>query len=372
MPALFSPIKLLTLSSIAFLLMACSPTEDAIIEERIRPVRTVIASLAPEDIKRRFAASSQAASTSKISFRVAGIVSEFPALAGSILKKGDLIAQLDSNDFESKLAQESAQYDRISVDLANSKSRFKRIESLFKKDLISEVDYDNARTEFLIDKAEQQQSLRSVELSRDQLSYTKLTSPADGCSVTDALADENENVSASQTIAIISCGMIMEVVSSVPESVVGRVSIGQQVEVLFNTIKDKRYQAEVTEIGISSSSNGVDLVTARINESDPELRPGMAAELVLTRKFESNNHHVWVPMVAIGKANGQHFAMIYEPTDDNVGVVKKVDIEIGRFAFKTIEVTKGITENQQVITAGLSLISDGLKVKRLTQESASK
>lgn len=364
----FSTSKLLILSSFVFL-SACSSNNEPVLEERIRPVRTALATLAPEDIKRRFAATSQAASTSKVSFRVNGIVAEFPALAGSILKKGDIIAQLDDNDFQTKLEQELAEYDRISVDLENSKSRFTRIKSLFEENIISEMDYENSRTEYLIDKAEQQQSLRSVQLSRDQLSYTKVTSPADGCSVTEALADENENVTAGQTIAIISCGNIMEVVSSIPESVVGRVSIGQPVEVLFNTIKDKRYQAEVTEIGISSSSSGVDLVTARINESDPKLRPGMSAELVLARNFNTNSQYVWVPMEAVGKEDNQHFVMVYQPIDDKVGTVKKVSVEVGRFAFNVIEITKGLSENQHVITAGLSLINDGLKVKLLTQES---
>ena len=349
-------------------LSACNSEQSPLLEERIRPVRTAVAVQAPEDIKRRFAGSSQAASTSNISFRVSGIISEFPAQVGIPLKKGDLIARLDSNDYQTKLEQEKAALGRVVINAENSKSRFNRIEKLFAKHIISEMDFETAKAEYQAGEAEVQQAQRSVELSRDQLAYTKLKAPADGCAVTEATATENENVTAGEAIAIISCGSIMEVVGVIPESVVNRVSIGQQVEVLFNAIEGENFKAEVTEMGVSSSANGVYLVTARVNKRDSRLRPGMAVELVLARQFEVSDNQVWVPMVAVGEEDKQRFVMVYQPVDELMGTVKRVNVETGRYALGSLEIIKGLQKNQIVITAGLSQIQNGLTVKLLKQD----
>ena len=355
------------IARLAFL-SACSSEEVAVIEERIRPVRTALAVNAPEDIKRRYAGRSQAASTSNISFRISGIIAEFPAQVGKALKKGDAIARLDSTDYRIKLEHEKAVLDKVIASAENAKSRFNRIEKLFSEHVVSEMDYDAAKTEYQIGKAEVLQAQRKVELSREQLTHTELKMPADRCTVTEATASVNENITAGQTIAILSCGSIIEVVSVVPESVVGLVSIGLQVEAVFNAIKGRSFDAEVTEIGISSSVNGVYLVTARLNDSDPQLRPGMAAELMLAGQFDVSADHVWVPMVAVGEEDKQRFVLIYQPVDELTGTVKRINVETDQLALDLIEITEGLQEGQHVITAGLSQIQDGLTVKLLKQD----
>lgn len=350
------------------LLSACGNDTSVVIEERIRPVRTAKAIVAPQAIKRRFAASSQAASTSNISFRVSGIIAEFPAQVGISLKKGDLIASLDSNDYQIKLAQERAALERVMANAANTKSRFRRVEKLFAEHTVSEMDYETAKAEYQAGVADVRQARRSVELSSDQLAYTRLLAPADGCSVTEASAAENENITAGQTVAIVSCGAIMEVLASVPESVVGRVTIGQEVEAVFNAIKNQYFKAEVTEIGISSSANGVYTITARLLGNHSELRPGMAAELMLARRFDVSANHVWVPMAAVGEEDQKRFVMVYQPVDEKIGKVQRVEVDVGRYAVGLMEITRGLRKDQKVITAGLSQIQDGLTVKLLQQD----
>ena len=349
-------------------LTGCSGEETVIIEERIRPVRTALAINAPEDIKHHFAGRSQAASTTNISFRISGAITEFPAQVGKVLKKGDVIARLDSTDYGIKLEYEKAVLGKATTNAGNSKSRYNRIEKLFSDNVVSEMDYETAQTEYHISEAEVRQAERNVELSREHLAYHELRIPADRCTVTEATASVNENITAGQTIAILSCGSIIEVVAIVPESAVGLASIGLQVKAAFNAIKDRNFSAEVTEIGISSSVNSVYLVTARLKDSDPQLRPGMAAELMLGGQFDTSADHVWVPMVAVGEEDKQRFVMIYQPLNDLTGTVERINVETGQLALDLIEITAGLREGQQVITAGLSQIQDGLTVKLLKQD----
>jgi RND family efflux transporter MFP subunit len=359
---------LLAIAAGLSLLSACSGEETAIIEERIRPVRTALAINAPEVIKYRFAGRSQAASTTNISFRISGTIAEFPAQVGKALKKGDVIARLDSTDYGIKLEYEKAVLGKVTTNARNAKSRYDRIEKLFADHVVSEMDYETAKTEYQIGEAEVRQAQRNVELGRENITYHELRIPADQCTVTEAAASVNENISAGQTIAILSCGSIIEVVSIVPESAVDLASIGLQVEAEFNAIKGQSFSAEVTEIGISSSVNSVYLVTARLKDSDPQLRPGMAAELMLGGQFDVSADHVWVPMVAVGEEDKQRFVMIYQPLDDLTGTVKRINVETGQLALDLIEITAGLQEGQHVITAGLSQIQDGLTVKLLKKD----
>ncbi len=360
--------KLLAIAAGLSFLSACSGDDAVIIEERIRPVRTVLAINAPEVIKYRFAGRSQAASTTNISFRISGTIAEFPVQVGKVLKEGDVIARLDSTDYGIKLEYKKAVLGKATTNARNAKSRFTRIEKLFADRVVSEMDYETVETEYQISKAEVRQAQRDVELGRENLAYHELRIPADQCTVTETTASVNENITAGQTIAILSCGSIIEVVSIVPESVVNLASIGLQVDAEFNAIKGRSFRAEVTEIGISSSVNSVYLVTARLKDSDSRLRPGMAAELILGGQFDVSADHVWVPMVAVGEEDKQRFVMIYQPLDDLTGIVKRINVETGQLALDLIEITAGLQEGQHVITAGLSQIQDGLTVKLLKQD----
>lgn len=352
----------ISLGGIIFL-TGCSEQEPPIIDEKVRPVRAVPASKTPTDIQRRFAGTINSASTSNISFRVSGIIAEFPATVGIPLQKDELIARLDSNDLQLKLEQDQAALRLVTVTAEKAESRYLKVKALHEKQVISEMDYETALAEFESGKAQVNQAQRSVALSQEQLSYAELHAPSDGCTITEATATQNENVASGQTVAVLSCGAEMEIISMVSEAVVNSVSIGQPVEVLLNAKKNMPFKARITEIGMSSTTNGVYFVTARISGEHPDIRPGMAAELVVARQFTVIEEHLWVPMVAVGEENHQKFVMVYEPSDEFKGVVKKVTVKTDRFAMGSLEITDGLEEGQLVITAGLSQIYNGLPVK---------
>lgn len=356
-----------TCLGVALFLTGCGEPSTSILEEKIRPVRAVPATKTPTDIQRRFAGTISSASTSNISFRVSGIIADFPAAVGIPLQKGELITRLDNNDLMLKLEQDKAALRLAKVSAEKAESRYTKIKSLHNKQLISEIDYEAALAEFESGKAQVNQAQGSVELSQEQLSYAELRAPSESCTITEAAATKNENVASGQTVAVLSCGSEMEVISMVSEAVVSSIRIGQPVEVILNTKDSQPLKATISEVGMSSTTNGVYFVTARINDSHSTIRPGMAAELVIARQFTVVDDHLWVPMVAVGEEEHQKFVMIYVPNDEFKGVVKKVAVKTNRFAMGSLEITDGLEEGQLVITAGLSQIYNGLTVKLQAQ-----
>jgi len=357
---------------VLILVLAQGGEPQVIIEERVRPVKTATAVVAPAAVKQRFAGSTKSASTFNVSFRVPGIITKFPAQVGVELEKGAIIARIDNNDYRIRVEQDKAELARQIVDAENTESRFGRVSALFEKDFVSAMDFESARAEYHVSKSEVFQARRDLELSREQLTDTSLRTPVEGCALSEATVAEHSNVDAGEVVAILSCGALMEVVSAVPEAAVSRLNIGQEVEVLLNAPREQLFEAKITDIGVSSSANGIYLVTARLLERNPLFRPGMSSELVLTRKFNVNHDHAWVPFFAVGEENDKHFVMVYEATEDSLGVVKKQYVDIDRHVMGAIEITSGVKVGTQVITAGVSQIEDGLTVKLLPQAQQSR
>ena len=362
-----SIITLLALLLGAFVLLPDKQDAETVAEP-IRPVRTTEVLLAPKSTKLRFSGTTQAVDTFNISFRVPGNVIEFSAQVGTPLKKGELIVRLDNGDYVTKLEQQKSTLSREEVNAKNAKSRFHRVEKLFKKDIISAVDFENIQAEYLMSKEKVSLAEREVELAQEQLNYTELRTSGEGCIVTESMVSEQENVMSGNVVAILSCGDLIEVQATVSESAVGRLSVGQGVDITFNNnLKGKSFTANISEIGLSSAVNGAYVVTAIISEPSDLLRSGMAAELVITREFDVSDEVVWVPMIAVGEESNEKFVFVYQANDKETGVIKKVVVETNRHIKGMIEVTKGLTSGQQVVTAGLTQINDGLTVKLLSQ-----
>jgi len=363
--------RLLSLSLASLLLAGCIDKEEPKLEKRIRPVRTILVTDTPRELIRSFAGGSQAAISSNLSFRTAGQITALPVKVGQEVVAGQLIAQLNDSDLKIKLERDEAAYRQAKVQANNTKSQFSRMQNLFDRNLVSRVEFDNAQANFQAAQAQADQAEGSVELSQKQLSYTRLNAPDAGCSVSDVHAEVNENVTVGQAVATINCGSSIEVVVGVPESLIGAISIGSDVDVKFPSLKERTFVAVTTEIGSASTSSSAYPVTVRMSNDEHVLRPGMAAEVQFRINLSRQAENLWVPLVAVGSEGPERFAYVYEAGDNAQGVVRKRDIKTGNFTLEEVEILEGLEKGDRVITAGLSQIYDGLTVKLLAEAKKS-
>ena len=337
----------------------------------LRPVRIIAATNSPVDFQHRFAGTTVSASTTNLSFQVSGTIESFPAKAGTRLRSGDVIATLVDDDLQLALNKNEALLEQAVTNAKASTSRYQRMKELHTKQLISEMDYDVAKAEYQVGLAKIDQAQQAVDLSQQQVQYATLRTSEEHCSVTQTYVTENENVSAGQMIAVMSCGSVMEVKANISEATVSSLRIGQPVEAIISAAQPQPVDAHISEIGLNTGSNSTYFVTAQIDTRNTKLRPGMAAELLISRDFLVNNDSLWVPMNTVNESNGQRYVMTFEPEDGNRGIVRKVVIETGKFVAGSIEITHGLVEGQKVITAGLNQIYDGQKVLMLAEDSRS-
>ena len=158
----FKQLTICMLSS--FVLMACS--KPITIEQSLMRVSVFELPEVEHTNQRSFKGVAKAHDLVELSFRVDGRISEIPITKGQLIKKGDVLAQLDQTDYQVALD------DRRAKQVLTSKQN-ERAKTLLDKKLMSEAEYDKIHAEFLVAKAQ----LKMAEL---ELQYTTLKAPFDG------------------------------------------------------------------------------------------------------------------------------------------------------------------------------------------------
>jgi RND family efflux transporter MFP subunit len=338
---------------------SCSKKEQ-VTEEIIRPVRYTKVFSTGVDRPRSFAGTAQAPFEAKLSFKVSGTVTNRPVKLGDRVKEGQLIAELDPEDYLLKVQDADAALTRAWAEARNAAANYERVRQLYENENASLSDLDIARAQAESTEAQVGSFEKQLELAKLQLSYTKLSSPVSGW-ISSEEAEVNENVSAGKAIVVLTSGRKPEVQIAIPEILIAEIRRGDRVTVRFDALEGKEFDATVTKVGISPENLSTTFpVTVQLEKSDRDLRPGMAAEV--TFQFRSKNRYI-VPPVAVGEDQAGKFLFIVESDGSGLGTVRKRPVTVGELTTEGLEIKEGLSDGDLVVIAGVSKISDGEKVK---------
>lgn len=348
----------------ALLLAACSGKSEE--EEQIRPVfYQQVAKQSLSEV-RSYAGISQPNNEAKLSFRVGGNIEKIAVELGDKLKSGQVIAQLDNTDYtinynKAVMAQKNSQ-----VQLIAAKSAYQRVENLYANNNISLSDFEKAKAQYESAMAMASTADAQVEAAQNQLSYTQLRAPYDGV-VTALMADENEMAGAGQPIAVFSSTANIEVRSAVPENVIGSINRGQEVTVTFGNFPNQLFNGTVSELSTGTAKSSTYAVIVKLTGDVGELLPGMTGTVnIPLMSTHSNDHTMIVPTDAVSHdANGDFVYIVLKTDQAGIYVATRRDIATAELTPLGYPVTEGLSEGEIVITAGLSALYDGRKVKLL-------
>jgi multidrug efflux system membrane fusion protein len=372
-----------------FALGACGKEkkENVKIEKKPRPVRYMIAADKGVKYSRTFSGNITSEIESKLSFRVNGTIVNKYVKLGDYIKKGQVLAELDNNDYKLSMENSLAQYENSLAGIAeaeaglksaeasfeNSKNEFSRMEKLYYDDNVSKSDYDIAKanngvTEAQLAQAEAskksaQASLRASNMALAQnklnLGYTKLIAPQDGFIVAEE-KEENETVASGTPIYIVSLGDTLETQTFIPENLIGNLNRGQEVIVEISALDEKVYRGKIKEIGVSSSGYGNSFpLKITLLEKNSLIKPGMSTKITfdLAQKEESQ---IVVPLSAVEQdASGNRFVYILTNIEGGVATVKKTIITLGKTYSEGIAIIEGIKTGDYIVSSGVSQITEG-------------
>jgi len=233
--------------------------------------------------------------------QVSGRISRLYADFNSLVKQGQIVAELDQSILESRVEQNKANYqssiaslERSRVTLDNLKKKYDRALNLFEKNLISyeekeaaEAAYLEAKTDVQSQEARVEQAKSQYESSKVDLAYAIIRSPIDGIVI-------SRNINLGQTVAASFQAPVlfkiandlskMQVECSVDEADIGKMKEGQKVRFTVDAFPDDTFTGTVKQVRYSPEVvQNVVTYTTIVEVENPELklRPGMTATVTV-------------------------------------------------------------------------------------------
>jgi membrane fusion protein, multidrug efflux system len=348
----------------ALLLVACSTEEKT--EEAVRPVFYQKISETTAVAKRTFAGISQAQSEAKLSFKVGGTLDNIYVKLGEKVKKGKILAQLNGTDYQLNLDKALAAEKSADAQKITAKSNFMRIESLYANNNASLSDYEKAKAQFESALAMSKTAHSQTSAAKNQLDYTKLAAPYEG-TISAILAGENEMIGAGIPIVIFSSSAIIEIKTAVPENIISLVRPNQKVTIRFSTIDLKFFQGEISEIGLSAGSASTYPLIIKMLGAADQVLPGMACtiEFTFSQDVKAAAYIVISSDAVAHDESGDFVYVIKESEKAGIFIAKRKSIALGQLTSSGYEIKEGLLTDDIIVTAGLSFMYDGRKVKLL-------
>lgn len=359
---LLASLTIFVSSSALFILgLACNAPEKQ--PEIIRPVRYVKVYSTGGLRTRTFSGVAKAGIESDLSFKVPGTVRKVAVKVGDFVRKNTVIAALDPEDYQIKVQQAKASLRQATAQKQKSAADYERIRALYENNNAAKSDLDAARAAFESSRASVEAAEKQLELASLQLSYTRLLAPSDGA-IASVDIDANENVQPGRRVVMLTAGSDIEVEVAMPEILISQIKTGSTVSVTFDAIPGVSYPAVVREVGVASTGFATTFpVTVRLRDRATKIRSGMAAEVSFRFESADQRERILVPSVAVAEDRQGRFLYVVHPVNGDTAVVKRVAVQIGELTDEGLEVFSGVSEGDLVVTAGVSRIQDGQKVR---------
>ncbi len=237
--------------------------------------------------------------TIAVGTQVSGTVARIYVDYNSVVKKGDLLAELDPSLFQANVDQSTAKlnnaqasYSKAVSTLNYKRNNYQRYKHLFEKNYVSRDEVELAQANFLQAQAEVSAASAEVAAARaslknneTNLGYSKITSPVDGTVISRAV-DVGQTVAASfntPTLFEVAKDLTqMQIETSVSEADIGKIKVGQKANYTLDGYQDRLFEGTVTQIRLASTTtNNVVTYTVIISVDNTEglVIPGMTANV---------------------------------------------------------------------------------------------
>ncbi|MDD7886929.1 efflux RND transporter periplasmic adaptor subunit [Flavivirga sp. 57AJ16] len=350
-------VWLIAISCLSFIGCKNNKTKEA--EAPLKKVKYTIAGYKGEKKQKTFNGETQSASITNLSFRMGGIITKMNATVGRKVKKGELLAQLDTREIDLSYQQINEAVRSSKVQLEIAQSTLDRAKRLYQAQAASLSDLEQARNGCSQAKAAYESNLKSLSLTSNQYNYAKIIAPTSGI-ISKVYVEKNEVVKAGANIITIdSDNNEFQVKVSLPENYINEVRLNDEVVLVIN---DVNKQGVISEIGYVAQGASFP-ITINIVKPDSNLRPGLSASVTFKMDSESQNKTLLVPIEAVRQDESGNFMYQLISQENGIYQVVKTTIEIGEISGNYFNVISGICQGDYIAIAGLNNLYDGMQVQ---------
>ncbi len=276
-----------------------------------------------------------------------GTLTSLNVKAGQRVGRGQILGRVDDGGMSQQVASIETQYQL-------AKTTFERQKNLWNQKIGSEIQYLQAQTQMI--------SLqKQVSQAKAQLAKTLIRAPFSG-TIDEVFVERGQVVSASpQGLMRIVNLNNMFVSTSVPETYIGKLKVGTEVDV-FLTSLGKTYKGKVRQVGNYINPNNRSFgIEVGVPNPDNLLRPNQVAKLKIIDY--TNKQAVVVPTnVVLEDGEDNKFVFVVSNSNGKTGTAKKVLVKVGKSSDNVTEILSGLSANDVIVTEGVNSIADGMKL----------
>ena len=296
--------------------------------------------------------------------QVSGIVSKLYVDYNSVVRKGQVIAELDKTNLTSELNTARANLSSAQSSLNYQLANYNRYKTLYDKGLVSADEFENARLSYQQAQQQVSQARETVKRAQTNLGYATITSPIDGVVLSKSV-EEGQTVAASfntpELFTIAKDLTDMRVIANIDEADIGGVKEGQRVSFTVDAFPDDTFTGAVQQVRqeATTESNEVTYeVVISARNDNLKLKPGLTANVTIFTMEKNNvltvpakalrftpNEAILKKDQVINDCQGDHKLWTQEGNSFTAHAV-----EIGTTNGVTTEILSGIKEGTNVLT----------------------
>lgn len=304
-----------------------------------------------------------------VSAEVTGRVRSIAADLGDRVKAGQALAIIDPTDLRLALDDAKSAHqtnlnalDKERARLADAETTFKRYDELYKKGMVSNSQFDTAKTQFDVAKAQlseaearAEQSNAKMDLARERLADATIKSPIDG-EVRERFISKGETIEANKkAFAVVSTG-VLKFRGTVAETAAPHMKPGQAVAIAVEAFRDKEFKGVLKRVSPAVDPETRTLaIEAEVPNAKGELKPGFFANARVFTKKESG-----VPFVP--ESAVYSFVGITKVFVINDGVAHEKTVKTGGRVGSLVEIEGDVKPGDTVASTNLANLFEGAKV----------
>lgn len=349
---------LLLAALLSALLSGCG--KQAAAPEPERAVRTMVISTGAANASHQYAAEVKARVESRLSFRVNGKLLGRSVNLGDTVKAGQVLARIDGQDLKLAEAAATAAVNAARTNRDQLGADYKRFVDLQRQGFISTAELERRDSAFKAAQAQLEQAKAQADVQGNQAGYAQLT--ADGAGVVTGInAEPGQVLAAGTPVVTVALDGPRDIVFSVPEDQIARIKAaasrpGALKVKLWGS--DKTWPLTLREVAAAADAvTRTFLIKADAGKAD--VRLGQSATVVLD--LPQMPGVVKLPLQAVLQQSGKSSVWVL---DGASMTVKPVPVQVGGAEGNEVVIAGGLNPGQEVVVAGVHVLSPGQKVKR--------
>jgi RND family efflux transporter MFP subunit len=295
------------------------------------------------------------AAPSNVSFLVSGKVIQVSPREGDYVRKGQLLASIDSTDYQLALTTATTQADMARIAFERAEDEHRRMKMLYDSKSLAPNDYEKYKSAYESARQQYEQAITSEKISLKRLTDAELHSPVNGF-ISKRSIEPGEMASPGRPVFEIVNLDTVEVSVGVPETDVHLVRVGQKAAITLPALPGESFKGVVRLVNVSADP-GTRTFMTRISIPNPKhtLRIGMVAEARI--QGDKVVKMLTAPIEAIVcDPQGATMVYVYFPEQKRVYANR---VEVGAPRERDLEIRSGLTGDEWIVLAGQTKLREG-------------